>query len=163
MAWGLLRVRIEVEGGAAAQARSPRARRTPQNPEIAATWSWAGDHHRLAAHPGRPASPLTTANPSQRARRETRARGTPAARSVPGLLSYPGTKIWPRNTTPRGPAAVINSDERSRLGHRRLIAAFPIPSIFRRHSSQRASRQGAGRVVEDLLVRASGAVIAPRI
>ena len=76
-----------------------------------------GDHHRLAAHPGDPPSPLTSSNPSQRAGKETRGPWNPRPPGpAAGPPSYRGTKIQPQNATPRRPAPAIKPGERSGLG-----------------------------------------------
>ena len=92
-----------------ARRRPPRARRTATIPENRRDLAVGrGDHHRLAADPGHPASPLTTANPSQRARKETPGLEPPATRPPgppAGPLSYPGTKIrTPEHAAQRQPS-----------------------------------------------------------
>jgi hypothetical protein len=65
-----------------ARRRPSGARRAAQIPENRLLMALGrGDHHRLAAHQGHPASPLTSSNSSQRAGKET-----------PGPVKPPATR-----------------------------------------------------------------------
>jgi hypothetical protein len=71
-----------------------------------------GGHHRLAAYPGHPASPLTRKPVPASKEGNPGARGTPPAPvRQPGHCHTPALKSSPRTQPARGPAAAINPDE----------------------------------------------------